>query len=401
MTRRRNWDDDETDEVTEKKLIEQETKDRNYIKRFIKKAIAIASLTLLGYTSFYSVDESEHAIVTTFGNPSKVVINPIKDLTAQEEIDGLKKAYEMKGISVSEGAGFRFKYPWQSVIKLDKRFNVWNTGAPEEISTKDKTYIFIDVASPWRVEDPLLFQTSVQGNPMQATTRLDTTLDSLVRNTVMNTSLVDLVRQDNRPMIFSTGDNTTEKSEGAQKTSQNIFQVDKTTIGREKVAEAIAEKAREDCTQYGVVTGDLFMKRVEYVDSVKVKIEDRMSSERLMTAEKLISEGDGEYSRIMGEKGREVSKIISEAKKHAAVIRGNADAEAIRILAEGYKEVSKETGQEISYKGLNSNPEFYQFKAVMDLYSQMGNNGKDATLLLGTDNPIFGALKGKSLIQGK
>ena len=61
-----------------------------------------------------------------------------------------------------------------------------------------------------------------------------------------------------------------------------------------------------------------------------------MNSERNKIAEKFRSEGQGQASRINGEKERELKIIQSEAYRSAEEIKGKADAEATLIYAKAY-----------------------------------------------------------------
>jgi membrane protease subunit HflC len=89
-------------------------------------------------------------------------------------------------------------------------------------------------------------------------------------------------------------------------------------------------------------------------------------SERIRIAKKYISEGEGEYQRIMGDKEREVRTISSGAYKEAREIEGKADAEAVGIYAQAY----------------GKDPAFYRFTRTLQLYEE--SVGKGTKLVLGT-----------------
>lgn len=63
-----------------------------------------------------------------------------------------------------------------------------------------------------------------------------------------------------------------------------------------------------------------------------------MKSERFRIADKFRSEGQGEASRINGEKDRELKTIQSGAFKKAEEIKGKADANAASIYASAYNQ---------------------------------------------------------------
>ena len=58
---------------------------------------------------------------------------------------------------------------------------------------------------------------------------------------------------------------------------------------------------------------DIRFKRINYNESVRPKIYDRMISERRQIAERFLSEGNGEAARIRGNRVRDLNKIQSEA----------------------------------------------------------------------------------------
>ena len=89
---------------------------------------------------------------------------------------------------------------------------------------------------------------------------------------------------------------------------------------------------------FGIELLDIRFRRINYNESVRPKIYDRMISERRQIAERFLSEGNGEAARIRGNRERELNKIQSEAYRSVEEIRGVADAKATEIYASAYKE---------------------------------------------------------------
>jgi membrane protease subunit HflC len=328
--------------------------------------VAIVMLILLAIASIYIVDQSEQAVVTQFGKPVKVIINPIEGIKAEAVQQRLKQRYNDEGIAVSMGAGIRFKVPFiQQVKKFERRLLRWN-GYPEQIPTKDKKYIWVDTTARWYIEDPLQFLRSV-GTQEQALARLDDIIDSSTRNSITKRNLIEVVRTDNRPM------------EVAEEELQETTKVSKLTEGRPVIVKEITDSSRKSCEEYGIGIheGGVLIKGLIYVESVKEKVEDRMIEERLRIAKKYTSEGEGEYERIMGDKEREIRTILSEAYKTAREIEGAADAKATEIYANAY----------------DKDPEFYRFLRTLELYEN-SIGGDQTKLILGTDNPLFELIKG-------
>ncbi len=129
---------------------------------------------------------------------------------------------------------------------------------------------------------------------------------------------------------------------------------------------------------FGIELLDVRFKRINYNQSVRLKIYDRMISERRQIAERFRSEGNGEAARILGTKDRELKKIESEAYRAVEEIRGQADALATEIYAEAY----------------NKTPEsrsLYEFVKSMETYKKVVT--PDTTLILSTDSQLFKYLK--------
>jgi len=61
----------------------------------------------------------------------------------------------------------------------------------------------------------------------------------------------------------------------------------------------------------GIEILDFRFKRINYVQEVQDQVYERMKSERFRIADKFRSEGQGEASRINGEKERELKNIQS------------------------------------------------------------------------------------------
>jgi len=331
--------------------------------------VALAVLLVLLSSSMYIVDQTDQAVVTQFGKPVRVIVNPIEGRDKEALLAQLKGKYAAEGIAVGDGAGLRFKVPLiQSVRRFERRLLRWN-GYPEQVPTKDKKYIWVDCTARWYIKDPLLFLRSV-GTEEQAHARLDDTIDSCTRNSITGRDLIEIVRTDNREMHV------------AEEELRETARVDPVSEGRPKIVAEITETSRKACEEYGIGihSAGVLIKGLNYVQEVKEKVEDRMIEERQRIAKKYTSEGEGEYERIMGDKERELKTILSEAYKTAQEIEGTADAKAVDIYAKVY----------------SKDPDFYRFWKTLDLYEQY-IGGDQTRLILGTDNRLFEMIKGDML----
>ncbi|MHC4132965.1 MAG: protease modulator HflC [Planctomycetota bacterium] len=328
--------------------------------------VTIIILIVVMAFSLYIVDQTEQAVVTQFGKPVRIILNPIEGRLQDKRVQQLKEKYEAEGITVSEGAGLRLKIPFiQNVQPFERRLLRWN-GYPEQIPTKDKKYIWVDCTARWYIEDPLQFLRSV-GTEEQAHARLDDIIDATTRNSITRRDLIEVVRTDNRQMQV------------AEKELQETIKVVQVTEGRPKIVAEITGASRKSCEEYGIGIHEsgVLIKGLTYVQGVKEKIEDRMIEERLRISKKYMSEGEGEFQKIMGDMERDVKTILSEAYKNAREIEGVADAKATQIYADGF----------------NKDPDFYEFWRLLELYETY-LSGEKTRLILGTDNPLLRLIKG-------
>ncbi|MFC1770469.1 protease modulator HflC [Candidatus Margulisiibacteriota bacterium] len=300
----------------------------------------LLAVFVIANSSVFIVNETEQVVITQFGKP---VGKPIVE------------------------SGIKFKIPFiQQIHVFDRRFLEWD-GSPNQIPTKDKRFIWVDTYARWRIKDPLLFFQRVR-DERGAHSRLDDILDGETRNAIAKQNLVELVRNTNREQLFSE-----DFSSGDQ--ANNLANI---KVGREKITRFIIEAAGSRIQELGIELLDLRLKRINYVDEVQNKIFERMITERKRIADKYRSEGQGEASKILGNKERELKKIQSEAYKVAQKIIGKADAEATVIYAKAYNQ-SKESRK------------FYKFIKTMETY-QTSLTEKD-WLVLSTDGDFFQYLK--------
>jgi len=342
--------------------------------RQISIIVVVLVVLLVLLMSMFIVDQKEQAVVTKFGKPVRVIVNPIAEGEAREQIiNELRSRYEPEGIALAQGAGIHFRIPLiHSVRKFERRLLRWN-GSPEQIPTKDKKYIWLDSTARWYIKDPLLFLRSV-GTEEEAHARLDDIIDSGVLNSMTKRDLIEIVRTDNRPMRVA---------EEELKETAKVVEIQE---GRPKIVAEITEIAIRECEKcgIGIHPEGVIIKGLSYIQEVKEKVEDRMIEERSRIAKKYISEGEGKYEEVMGQKEREVKVIISGAYKEAQGIQGTADAKATQIYADTY-------GQD---------PNFYRLWKTLELYETC-IGGPKTKLILGTDNPLFGLIKGDFLGEGK
>ena len=310
--------------------------------------VALAVLGIGAYilmSSIYTVSEVQQMIITQFGKPVGVPVTT---------------------------AGLKVKLPFiQEINPIDKRVLEWD-GSPSDMPTKDKLYISVDLFARWRITEPLQYFLRLR-DERSAQSRLDDILGSETRNAVAKHELIEIIRttRDRVPLrdTFLT-DAERELDMGS------LVPIQK---GRKLVEQEIFAAAAEKVRVFGIELLDIRFKRINYNESVRPKIYDRMISERRQIAERFLSEGNGEAARIRGNRLRDLNKIQSEAYRQVEEIRGVADAKATEIYASAYNQSPQAVA-------------FYEFTRTMQSYKSI--IAENTTLVLTTDSDLFKFLKG-------
>ncbi len=310
---------------------------------------SLGILVLLGVavfllaSSFYTVSETNQVIITQFGRP---VGKPVTT------------------------AGLKTKVPFiQKANLIDKRILQWD-GSPTDMPTKDKLYISVDLFARWRITDPLQYFLRLH-DERSAQSRLDDILGSETRNAVAKHELIEIIR--------TTKDRVPLQDASLADPNNVVGALVPIRKGRQQVEAEIYAAAARKVQVFGIELLDIRFKRINYNESVRPKIYDRMISERRQIAERFRSEGNGEAARILGNRERDLNRIQSEAYRRVEEIRGEADAKATVIYGHAYNQ-SQEAVQ------------FYEFTRTMDTYKSV--IATNTTLILSTDSDLFRFLKG-------
>ena len=297
------------------------------IVQFFLIGLVLLSITVV-YDGFFIVEEGQQAMITQFGAP---VGEPKTD------------------------AGFHLKLPFvQDVNYFDKKVQIWD-GDPNQIPTNDKTYVYLDVTARWRITNALQYMQAVK-TEARAQSLLDDIIDGTVRDMVNKNDLIEIIRSSDWTL-----DAMTDKKDvqGAPE------------VGRDGISDQILEAAAKVTPQYGIELLDVMFKRVNYIESVRLKVYDRMISERKRIAAEKRSTGEGKKAGILCKVERELKVILSQANRESSEIMGKADGTATKIYGDIY----------------NQDPEFFSFYKTLQSYSTV--IGKNTSLILSADSDLF------------
>jgi modulator of FtsH protease HflC len=304
--------------------------------RFTLPLIIAMLLVIVAANSLFVIDQAQHGIIVQFGEPSGDIITE---------------------------PGLHWKLPFvQQVRRFDKRLLVWD-GDVSQIPTLGREFITIDTTARWRISDALQFLRSVR-DESGARTRLDDIIDSVTRDIISGTELEEIVRSADWNVDVSE----LEADEAAL--ARGDTDLKKPKKGRARLEQEMLAAASRLMPGLGIELVDVRLKRINYIDSVRVQVENRMIAERQSIAERFRSEGQGKSQEILGDMERQLAAISSEAARQAQEIIGKADAEATRIYGRAY----------------GADPEFYAFFQTLESYGAIGEN---TTLMIKSNSDFF------------
>jgi len=240
-------------------------------------------VVLLTARSFFTVDETEWAMVVRFGKLVRVVGE----------------------------AGLHVRLPIDGVRKFDKRLQIYNPPATEML-TGDKKNLVVDAFALWRVADPVRFLQSV-GDNLGAEARLHDLLWSELAAAMGNYELGQLVAV--RSSVADDSEATALRQLGDQ----------------------VRERCRPAARRlYGIDLVDVLLKRLNFPEENKEAVFARMRPERERIAKLYLAEGEAISTRIKAEADREKERILANAYRQAERIKGEGDAEAARIYGQAF-----------------------------------------------------------------
>ena len=274
----------------------------------------VAVILLIGVCcGFYVVEENEYACVVRF----------------------------QKIIQTADSAGLYFKIPFLDTIKTFPKAMMLYDISPSEVLTSDKQNMTVDSYVLWKIDDPLLFYSTL-GNTTIAEQRLDALTYNALKN-VMGT----LAQKD----IINEGD----------------------AANRNDIYEGITDSVSKISQNYGIHVVDVKIKRLDLPEANEQAVYSRMISERNQIAEKYMADGEYEASIIRNDVDKQVNILISNARANAAKLEAEGEQEYMHRLAEAYNNEEKQ--------------QFYTFTITLDALEN-SLSGSEKTVILGKDSPL-------------
>ena len=224
--------------------------------------------------------QSEVAVVTTFGKPTRPITEP--------------------------GAYLKWPWPIQKVWWFDRRVQNFEDRLTEGL-TQDSFNLLTSVYVGWKVSDPAAFFPRFAGsaNPIAAAEALlDQWLGNAKTAVVGKHPLADFLSTTDNGASFVAIEN--------------------------EILTAIQSQLQTN--NFGLEIEFLGIKRLQLPESVSQSVFDRMTSERKVLADRFQYEGEAEAQRIRSDAERQAAEMLANAQGQATEIKGQGEAEAAKSL---------------------------------------------------------------------
>lgn len=283
----------------------------NKIKRISQLLLLLFILVFLLFNNFVvSTYPNKYTLIKQFGKIVRIISEP----------------------------GISFKIPGiQTKISIPKAMQIYDI-APSEVITKDKKTMVVDCFVLWKVEDPLQYVKSLNGNQSIAETRINTIVFNALKNVISS------IPQ-----------------------SQVISGRDGELTGL--IMDSIGNSPKE----YGISISAVETKSLDLPDDNKASVYERMISERNNIAASFMAEGNSEATKIRTQTDTDIKIQLSEAQASAEQIIAEGEAEYMRILSDAYNDETK--------------ADFYNFVRALDAAKESITKGNN-TIILDKTSPL-------------
>ncbi|CAN5242744.1 protease modulator HflC [soil metagenome] len=229
-------------------------------------------VAVVGYSSVFTVSQTEQVLLVRLGEPVRVVTEP----------------------------GLNFKVPFiDTVISIDKRILDLENPAQEVIASDQKRLV-VDAFARYRIKDALRFYQTL-GSIQAANIQLTTLLNASLRRVLGEVTFITVVRDD-----------------------------------RDALMTKIRNQLDRETTSYGISVIDVRIRRADLPEQNSQAVYQRMQTERQREAAEFRAQGGQKAQEIRSKADREATVIIADANSQAEQVRGEGDGERNRLFAEAY-----------------------------------------------------------------
>ncbi len=251
----------------------------NFFKHWPTWVLGLLVAVILLFAVFsFQLNQTEAAVVTTFGRPAQVT---------------------------EPGLHFRWPYPFQRIYRFDNRVRCFGGGAGklEETTTSDGHNLLVGIYVNFRIADTVKFFKTLENM-----TQGEEKLNSLMRG-YKNAAI-------------------------GEYRFNEIINTDPKQMRQQQIQEKIKANLARETKDYGLEILDVGISTINVPKSISEKVADRMIAERKVQSDAYISEGNARAKQIRTEADTSKTIALADAEAKARTIRAEGDAEAAKYYAE-------------------------------------------------------------------
>jgi membrane protease subunit HflC len=234
--------------------------------------VLIVAALIVGYSSLFTVYQTQQALVVRLGKVVRVVTEP----------------------------GLNVKLPFvDNVISIDKRILDLEAQAQEVIASDQKRLV-VDAFARYRIKDPLRFYQTL-GSKVAADSQLNILLNSALRRVLGEATFIQVVRDE-----------------------------------RANLMARIRGLIDQEAANYGIQVVDARIRRADLPEQNSQAVYQRMQTARQREAAEYRAQGQQQAQEIRARADREVTVLIADATSKSEQIRGEGDAIRNQIFAEAF-----------------------------------------------------------------
>ncbi|MFN3657096.1 MAG: protease modulator HflC [Pseudolabrys sp.] len=236
--------------------------------------VLLAAAAIVGYSSLFTVYQTQQALVVRLGQPVRVVSEP----------------------------GLNVKAPFiDNVIAIDKR--ILDLEAPaQEVIASDQKRLVVDAFARYRIKEPLRFYQTL-GSIAGANSQLAILLNSALRRVLGEVTFTHVVR-DQRADLMTR----------------------------------IQQLVDREAASYGIEVVDVRIRRADLPEQNSQAVYQRMQTERQREAAEFRAQGAQRAQEIRSRADREVTVLVAEAQSRSEQIRGEGDGLRNQIFADAFSQ---------------------------------------------------------------
>jgi membrane protease subunit HflC len=238
--------------------------------------VIVAAILLVAVFSF-QLNQTESAVVTTFGRPTQVT---------------------------EPGLHFRWPFPFQRIYRFDHRIRCFEGGSGklEETMTADGQNILVGIYVNYRVSNALDFFKS-----MENITKAEAELNSWMRGF--------------------------KNAAFGQYRFNQVINIDPKQMKLNEIQNKIRTDLAKRAAEFGMEVVSVGINTINVPKSISEKVFERMIQERQRAAAERLAEGEREAKNIRIKADSQKAILLADAEAEAKEIRAKGDAEAAQYYA--------------------------------------------------------------------